>query len=104
MTKTKKPKQATSHSPTDEVIEVINKLTKNQQHVLGLIAIGLDGAHHPKTLEALLKKQLIDFEEITLKDKLGKLTIKRYYVPLFIHYAWCQWCAENCKSEDEQEL
>jgi hypothetical protein len=104
MNKTKKTKQATNYSSTEEVIEVIKKLSKNQLHVFGLITIGQDGGHHPKTLEALLNKNLIASEEVTLADRFGKFIYTRYYVPLPIHYAWCEWCAENYKPEDEQEL
>jgi hypothetical protein len=104
MSKTKKSKQAISYNSTDEVMEVISKLTKNQLRVFGLISIGLDGMHHPKTLEALLKKGLINFEEMTSNDKLGKFTVKRYHIPLPVHYAWCKWCAENYKSKHRKVL
>jgi hypothetical protein len=101
MTKAKNPKQAINYKSTDEVIGVIKKLTKNQLHVFGLIDISQDGGHHPKTLEALLNKKLIVSEEVTLNDRFGKFIYTRYYVPLPIHYAWCEWCAENYNPEDE---
>jgi hypothetical protein len=40
-----------------------SKLTKNQRHVLGLIAMGEDGGHSDRTLDSLVKRGLIERQE-----------------------------------------
>jgi len=74
-------------------------LTKHQDEVFGQIAIGNDMSHHPKTLEVLLRKELIVKRETkmygtgnTVIDRMP-MTVYRYEVPISIHAEWCQWCA-----------
>lgn len=73
----------------------IAKLSPSQQQVLSACAVGQDGGHNPRTLEALVRKGLL--ERKTQKDQMFK--IYRYDVPLTVHMVWCEWCAEN--GEDE---
>jgi hypothetical protein len=74
-----------------------SKLTKNQRHVLGLIAMGEDGGHSDRTLDSLVKRGLIERQEQSFGDGLG--SIYRYSMPLSVHMAWCAWCAERNKVE-----
>ena len=85
----------------EEIKKLINKLTKKQQDVLGWIAIGQDGGHYPRTLDALFKKGLILFEERKHVDRFGTFTYKVPYLPINVHMAWCKWCSENYKEGDE---
>lgn len=73
----------------------IARLTPAQQQVLSACAVGQDGGHNPRTLEALVKKGLL--ERKTQKD--GMFKIPRYDMPLAVHIDWCEWCAET--GEDE---
>jgi len=68
-------------------------LPKRQSEVFEQIAIGNDGGHHPKVLQALLDKGLIERGE----QQLGgwpPMTVYRYWVPIPIHMEWCEWCSE----------
>lgn len=76
-----------------------NKLTKAQRRVLGLIAINQDEGHHPRTLEALLKKGLIRRTAQILPGPLP-VRVYIYYVPIHVHIAWCQWCCDHPDEED----
>lgn len=67
-------------------------LTPAQERAFGLIAMGQDGGHHPKTLAALEAKGLIAGENQTLGGRLP-VTIRRYYVPTSVHIEWCDHCA-----------
>lgn len=75
-------------------------LTPAQRDVLGLIAVGEDGGHHPKVLAALAAKGLI----VGYLENLGgnpPMTVVRWEVPIHIHMQWAQWCAEQPDEEDE---
>lgn len=65
--------------------------TKKQREAFELVAIGQDGFLHPRTMQALFEKGLV--ERIIVKQ--GIYSTFRYQVPLVIHAQWCQWCGEN---------
>lgn len=76
-------------------------LGEYQTKVFESIAIGQDGGHHPRTLEALERKGLIEKYEQSIRgvgdtvvDRIP-MVIYRYRVPIYIHIEWCRWCAEN---------
>jgi hypothetical protein len=76
-----------------------DRLTPRQEQVLGQIAIGIDGGHHPRTLEALERRGLIEGRDEVIPLLRGRLTIRRYVMPIAAHIAWCEWCAGHCGDE-----
>lgn len=83
-----------------DIDTIITKLTEPQRDVLGQIATNNDGGHHPRTIAALLKKELIKETESERLPGRFPLWIKHYYTPLHVHIAWCEWCSKNCPIED----
>ena len=78
----------------------IARLPERQLDVLGHIAIGQDGGHRPRTLAALEAKGLIVSEKVTLSPRPGvpawmRVRVRRYYVPLPVHAAWCEWRSQQ---------
>jgi len=69
--------------------------SKRQRAAFEQICIGEDGYHHPSTLAALMKKNLIIEREETEIFAGMKYRIKRYDVPLHLHRRWCEWCSEQ---------
>jgi hypothetical protein len=91
----------------DSLKAIIEKLSAKQRHVLGMIAINEDRGHPPTTIHSLMKKGLIiaHQEQIygpgnTPIDRIP-MTVTRYDVPIPVHIAWCEWCSENYREEDE---
>jgi len=78
------------------------KCTKRQIEVFEQIAIG-NTIHPPKTIEALAAKGLVGFKEHKSKDALGVFSWKEPFVPVHIHYQWCEWCEENITDEELNE-
>lgn len=78
--------------------EQFTKLTKRQLEVFERIATNQDEGHPLKTLESLHKKGLIEWRDEIWKDKIP-VVVKRYFVPMHVHIAWCQWCATLPDSE-----
>ena len=69
-------------------------LTPAQLRVFEQVAINQDGGHHPSTLKALERRGMIESYQERWSDKFpGSIT--RYMVPLPVHIAWCEWCAEQ---------
>ena len=69
------------------------KMTEAQQKVFEQICCNNDKGHHPRTLDSLERKGLIE----SYKEKLGgrfPVTIKRYNVPIVVHMEWCKWCTQ----------
>ena len=85
-------------------VQDIARLPKRQQDVLSLICINEDEGHHPATLQALLRRGLIEEYE----DRLAGVTepvllavrVKHYRAPIAVHIAWCAWC---CTQELEDD-
>jgi hypothetical protein len=75
-------------------------LTESQRHVLGCLAMHLDGGHHRATLRSLERLGLITARKEQLGGRLP-VAITRYDVPPHVHIAWCYWCSEHV---DDQEL
>lgn len=76
----------------------IGGLTKAQRRSLGCIAIGEDGGHSARTLKALVDIGAI----VRIDEPHGFVKIHRYGVPLPVHMAWAQWCADNCDDEGNE--
>lgn len=79
---------------------LIEGLTEKQREVLGMIAMNQDGGHHPRTMEALMKRGLIEQYDEILGGRFP-VRIKRYALPIYVHIAWCEWCSVNVSDEDE---
>jgi hypothetical protein len=77
------------------------KCTKAQIALFEEIACDQFVSAHPKRLQALADKRLIELVEHTRADKLGKFTFEEPVVPLHLHAQWCAWCAENVEDETE---
>lgn len=71
--------------------KTFRKLTPAQQRVFEQIAKHQDGGYRPATLKALVRKEMIQVEWV----KKGHANIRRYFVPIAIHLAWREWCAEQ---------
>lgn len=51
-------------------------------------------------IKKLLAKGLIEQgSDKHFRDALGSYSIPQYFVPLSVHYQWCQWCTENVTDE-----
>lgn len=77
-------------------------LPQRQFEALSSIAFGGDGeGYHPKTLEALKNKGLVEPYENKIYG-IGNSPIDRiplvviaYYMPIAEHIQFCQWCADQ---------
>ncbi|MBN9453844.1 MAG: hypothetical protein J0I42_18045 [Bosea sp.] len=80
-------------------------LSKRALEAFEQIAIGNDLGHHPRTLETLVSRGLIERrqEQVPGPFRGTSMTVDRYDVPLAVHANWCSWCAENV-SDDEAAL
>jgi hypothetical protein len=80
-----------------------DKLTVSQRRVLGCIAIGQDGMHHPRVLAKLESLGLIySYDETLPPTKSCRLpmTIKRWDIAsIAIHMEWCEWCSKHVTQE-----
>jgi hypothetical protein len=86
------PADTTTNPPA--AAHFMDELTPRQRDVFGLIAIGQDVGHHPRTLEALASRGLIEERrEAVGRDRFGAVEITRWEVPLPVHIAWAEWCA-----------
>jgi hypothetical protein len=77
----------------------MDSLTERQRDVFGLIAIGVDVGHNPRTLVALAKRGLIVGHRETLPGH-PPVRVVRWEVPLPVHIEWAQWCSEQPDSEE----
>ncbi|MBA4267848.1 MAG: hypothetical protein C0447_00260 [Methylobacterium sp.] len=77
-------------------------MTKRAREIFEQIAIGNDGGHHPRVIEALCRRGLIERHGVDVASGIPgvKLTVDRYAVPLIVHMAWCAWCGENVSDAD----
>lgn len=85
---------------TDTAGSFMDSLTERQRDVFGLIAIGQDGGHNPRTLAALERRGLI---REWRKELAGQppVMVLRWEVPLPLHIEWARWCAEQPDEKDE---
>ena len=77
-------------------------LSKQQFEALASIAFGGDGGgFHPKTLESLEKKGLIEPYEKKIYGRgtspidLIPVVVRAYYMPIPEHIEFCFWCSEH---------
>lgn len=68
------------------------KLSPRQLHVFEQIAIGYGLGHPQRTVDSLKKNGYIKGNVVSLN---GATAITCYSVPIPVHIAWCQWCAET---------
>lgn len=77
-------------------------MTPSQIEVFEQVATGnaLPAAHR-KTLAKLEGRGLIErSDDKQLGDRMGKFAIPQYFVPLLIHWQWCQWCSEQPENSE----
>jgi len=81
----------------------VKGLTKAQRETFEAIACGQDFPYRPKTISLLLKKKAIvqTGEKIICQDAFGIVKVPVFEVPMPLHLAWCQWCAENYSESEE---
>jgi hypothetical protein len=82
---------------TDSPIIDFDALTEKQRDLLGHIAM-LGGSGHPRTIESLLKRGLIEEYSETLPGRFP-VVIKRYTMPIWVHIQWCEWCSRHCAED-----
>jgi hypothetical protein len=72
-------------------------MTKAEIAAFEAIAINLRPNCSKKTIEKLLARGVIANEERNLHfgDGLPPVAVDDYFVPLPIHYQWCQWASER---------
>lgn len=72
-------------------------MTKGQIAAFERLAIGEPPNASVKTLEALLSKGVIakDEDRIVGRDALGTIRVPQFYVPIPLHWQWCEWCSEQ---------
>ena len=68
-------------------------LTVNQEAVFGQIAMGRDAGHNPRTVRALMARDLVGCWDEVLPGYPPTVVV-RYFVPPEVHLRWCAWCAE----------
>lgn len=79
--------------------------TKRQIETFEAIAVGQAFGHHPKVIDGLLRKGLIEITEQTVgRDRFGSIIVRAAYVPLPIHAQWCEWCGENVSDDELQRV
>ena len=79
-----------------EICKAIDTLTPKQREMLDRINVGMDERLHPRVVEALMKKGLIEQREETLGGRFP-VRIKRYSTNAQVSLAWCEWCAAHDK-------
>lgn len=71
-------------------------MTAAQRKAFELIAISQPPLCGKPTIDALLKAGLIERgEDEERRDAMGVYTIPSFFVPLPIHFQWCEWCSEQ---------
>jgi len=83
-------------------------LSKQQFEALTSIAFGGDGGYfHPKTLESLEGRGLIEGYKKTIYGKGSSvidrlpLIVKAYYMPIPEHFKFCEWCSNHPELDQE---
>jgi len=75
-------------------------LSEAQERVFEQIAIGNDRGHHPRTLDSLLEKKIIE-RYAQFIGGWPPMTINRYGVPIPVHIEWCKWSSEKEAGNEE---
>lgn len=72
-------------------------MTPAQRRDFELVAINQRPRGGRLTIKALEKRGLIveTEPEVVGHDRLGKITIRQWYVPLAVHMQWCKWAEEH---------
>ena len=78
------------------LIRLLNSLTPAQKRVFSQICCGHSQGHHPRVLEALMEKGLV--QRLEMKD--GMFTWYDYdFADYAVHMAWCEWIATQPEEE-----
>lgn len=78
----------------------MDALTERQRFILGQIAIGFDGGHHPQMLRFLAERGLIVGRTVRMGGT-PAVDVTRWEVPLDVHIQWAAWCAQQPDEEGE---
>jgi hypothetical protein len=71
-------------------------MTSAQKAAFELIAINQHPYCATKTIDALIAKGLVSWNEKCLgRDALGSIMVREYSVPLWAHAQWCKWASEQ---------
>lgn len=74
-------------------------LTVAQTQALGWIAMGRNGPFHPRTIEVLLDRGLVEPRKMSLgRDRFGEIIVTVYDMPPMEHIRYCQWCSDTLEA------
>lgn len=77
-------------------------MTKAQIAAFEAIAVNAPPCCHPETIDALLKKGVIERgDDVEKQDGFGKYSLPQYFVPVAIHMQWCEWCSQQIESDHD---
>lgn len=79
------------------------KLTSKQLAVFEQVAVNNDSGHPQKTLGILIRKGYI-VGRLQYLEGFPPTAVICYSVPIPVHIAWCQWCAEQQVEEEDNDL
>ena len=77
-----------------------DRLSPRQLAVFEQIATGHGVGHPQRTLDSLERLNLVTSANFNVGGR-PPVIVKRYIVPLPVHMAWCEWCAEQPDEEEE---
>jgi hypothetical protein len=79
-------------------------MTKTQIEAFERIAISQPPQCGWKSIDALLKASVIERgPDDTRRDAMGIYHIPNFYVPLAIHWQWCEWCSEQPEIQEQSD-
>jgi hypothetical protein len=70
-------------------VAIIDALSQPEKDGLGNVCIGFDQGVPKEVLKSLQSKGLV------VRTSDGRHDVVSYWV----HFAWCQWCSQNCPGE-----
>lgn len=76
--------------------------SKKQIEVFEAIASG-QSVPDSKAVQALIKKGLVEADEVVHRDAFGKFTTVEFSIPVAIHIQWCEWCDLNFKENGDDQ-
>jgi len=80
--------------------EVIRRLGSRQRAVLDQFGVNQTRGHPRKIVQALAAKGLLLEEVREGRDRFGTYEIHGWYMPLYVHLAWCQVCRSEPTDEE----
>lgn len=70
-------------------------LTKAQEEAFERIACSMEPQCSPRTLQALMGKELVIRTETPEATAVGTFFRYGYEVPIPVHMEWCSWCMDQ---------